>query len=93
MCRGIQGHPHGIFWRLHVLYQQYVYSVVFEWFMYQQYVYGVASCCPLVVYELYILCYVFDYKNIFYRGMGWGWVNQHSMHLNSVTLSKMLRLG
>ena len=27
-------------------------SVVFKWFMYQQYVYGVASCCPLVVYEL-----------------------------------------
>ena len=22
MCRGIQGYPHGIFWRLHVLYQQ-----------------------------------------------------------------------
>ena len=68
--------------------------------MYQQYVYGVASCCPLVVYELYILyCYIFDYKDIFeyknicYRGMGWAWVNQHSMHLHSVTLSKMLDLG
>ena len=68
-------------------------------FMYQQYVYGVASRCPLVVYELYILCYIFDYKNIFeyrnifYRGMRWAWVNQHSMHLHIVTLSKMLRLG
>ena len=26
---GIQGHPHGIFWRLHVLYQQYVLTVLF----------------------------------------------------------------
>ena len=40
------------------------------------------------------MCYIFDYKNIFeykdifYGGMGWAWVNQHSMHLHSVTLSK-----
>ena len=66
--------------------------------MYQQYVYGVASCCPLAVYELYILCwYILEYKNIseyknrFYRGMML--VNQHSMYLHSVTLSKMLHLG
>ena len=25
--------------------------------------------------------------------MGWAWVDQHSMHLHSVTLSKMSRLG
>ena len=25
--------------------------------------------------------------------MRWAWVNQHSMHLHIVTLSKMLRLG
>ena len=36
---------------------------------------------------------IFEYKNIFYRGMGWAWVNQHSMHLHIVTLSKMLHLG
>ena len=36
---------------------------------------------------------IFEYKNMFYRGMGWAWVNLHSMHLHSVTLSKMLRLG
>ena len=68
--------------------------------MYQQYVYGVANCCPLVVYELYILCcYIieynnifqyknmFEYKNVFYRGMVS--VNQQSMHLHSVTISKI----
>ena len=39
--------------------------LLYKWFMYQQYVYGLASCCSLVVYELYILCYKFENKNIF----------------------------
>ena len=53
----------------------------------------------LWLYELYIWCYIFDYKNIFeyknifYRGIGWVWVNQHCTHLHSVILSKMLHLG
>ena len=44
---------------------------------------------------IYIFDYknIFEYKNIFYRGMRWAWVNQHSVHLHIVTLSKMLHLG
>ena len=57
-------------------------------YIHQQYVYGVASYCPSVVYELYILCcYILEYKNIFeYKSIFY-------MHLHSVTLSKMLHLG
>ena len=44
----------------------------------------------LWLYMSYKFCVIiFDYKNIFYSGMGWAWVNQHSMHLHCVTLSKM----
>ena len=52
----------------------------------------VLQVVALWLYMSYKFC-IFDYKNMFYRGMGWAWVNQHSMHLHSVTLSKMLCLG
>ena len=48
--------------------------------------------------DIYCICIydyknIFEYKNVFYRGMRWAWVNQHSMNLHIVTLSKMLHLG
>ena len=53
MCRGIQGYPHGIFWRLHVLYQQYVYSVVFN---------GLCSNNMFMVLQVVILWLYMSYK-------------------------------
>ena len=107
MCRGIEGHPHGIFWRLHVLYipticlyQQYVLTVLFFNGLCTSNMFMELQVVALWLYMSYTFCIViclitkiYLSTKIFYRGMGWVWVNQHSMHLHSVTLSKMLRLG
>ena len=83
MCRDIQEHPHGIFWGLHILYQQYVYSVVFNGLCSNN-MFTVLQVVLWLYMSYNLCCYIFD-------GVGMG--KQHSMHLHSVTLSKMLRLG
>ena len=57
MCRGIHGHPHSIFWRLHALYQQYVYSVVFNGLCTSN-IFMVLQVVVLWLYRSYKFCIV-----------------------------------
>ena len=101
MCRGIQGHPPGIFWRIYVYTVPTMFIMLFFNGLCTSNMFMVLQVVILWLYMSYKFCviYIFDYKNIFeyknvfYRGKGWAWANQHSMHLHSVTLSNMLRLG
>ena len=71
MCRGIQWHPHGIFWRLCIYCtNNNVHSVV--------YVPAICSwCCKSLSFGCIRVINFVLITNIFYRGMmGWVWVNQ-----------------
>ena len=52
----------------------------------------VLQIVALWLYTSYKFCVLYLITKIYFIG-GWAWVNQHSAHLHSVTLSKMLRLG
>ena len=70
MCRDIQGHPHGIFWGLHILYQQYVYSVVFNGLCSNN-MFMVLQVVILWLYMSYKFCVIYLITKIFFIG-GWG---------------------
>ena len=92
MYRGIQGHPYGIFWRLHVP------TICLRCSNIMVYVPAIYLwCCKLFsvlwLYMSYRFCVViYLITKIYLSTKWWAWVNQHSMHLHSVILSKMLHL-
>ena len=102
MCRGIQGHPLVYFGGyMYILYQQYVYSDLFFKGLCTSNMFIVLQVVILSLYMSYKFCVVIylitkiylSTKMYFIGGRGWAWVNQHSMHLHSVTLSNMLRIS
>ena len=74
MCRGIQWHPHGIFWRLCT-----VPTIMFTVFscLCTSNMFMVLQVIVLWLYTSYKFCVIYLITNKFYRGMmGWVWVNQ-----------------
>ena len=43
--------------------------------------------------DIYLITKIYLSTNLYFIAGSGVWVNQHSMHLHIVTLSKMLRLG
>ena len=89
MCRGIQGHPYGIFWRLRVLYQN-MFTVLFFNGLCTSNMFMVLQVVVLWLYTSYKFCVViysitkiYLSTNIYFIG---GWDGRG-------LTSKMLRLG
>ena len=91
MCRGIQGNPLGIFWRIHVYTVPTMFIVLFFNGLCTSNMFMVLQVVILWLYMSYKFCVIYlitkiylNTKMYFVGGRGWAWVNQHYMHLHSV---------